>query len=92
MSHAVQFEDLQRVAADASISLGARAILLYALTRDPGYRATVADLVVMGCVAPNTVYARLKELAAAGYVTRKLVQRGCEYTVHATPVEVEVIA
>ncbi|MFX1716719.1 hypothetical protein [Paraburkholderia sp. A1RO-5L] len=86
MPQAVQFEALQRIAADASLSLPAKAILFYALTREPGYRMSVADLTAMSPASDKAIYPRIKELMAAGYVTRKLIQAGCEYTVHVTPI------
>lgn len=82
----VVHEDLQRVAADASLSLGARALILYALTREPGYRLTVRDLAATSNASDKAIYPRIKELMAAGYVTGRRIQSGYEYSIHPTPI------
>jgi len=90
MSQAVQVADLQRIAEDTRISLEGKAILLYLVTRAVGYRLTIPDLVALTAQArvtagPKTIYNRLKELIALGYVSRKLIQGGAEYCVHPVP-------
>jgi DNA-binding IclR family transcriptional regulator len=92
MPQAVQvtFNDLQRIASDRRLTLEAKAILFYLTTRPAGYRLTIADLVSMSPAGPKTVYSRLKELIALGYLSRKLVQGGADYFVHPTPLNVAV--
>jgi len=85
MSHAVTAADLQRAASDTRLTLEARAMLFYVMTRPADYRMSVADLMA-GCNArKDRVYSRVTELIATGYVTRKLIRRGAEYTIHPVP-------
>lgn len=90
MPEAVQVADIQRIAEDARLTLEAKAILVYAVTRPASYRLTVPDLVATTAQArinagPRTIYDRLKELIALGYVTRKLGKSETEYFIHAAP-------
>lgn len=90
MAHAVQVADLQRIAEDIRLTLEAKAILVYLVTRPTGYRLTVPDLVSMTAQArinagPKTIYNRLKELIALGYLTRKLGKGEADYFIHAAP-------
>jgi len=91
MSPVVQVADLQRIASDRRITLEAKAILFYLVTRPAGYRLTIPDLVAMSPAGPKTVYSRLKELIALGYVSRKLIQSGADYTVHVVPLNVATV-
>jgi len=90
MSQAVQVADLQRIASDTRLTLEAKAILFYLVTRPAGYRLTITDLVAMSPAGPKTIYSRIKELIVAGYVSRNLVQGGADYFVHPTPLNVAV--
>ena len=88
MSQAVQVADLQRIASDTRLTLEAKAILFYLVTRPAGYRLTITDLVAMSPAGPKTVYSRLTELIALGYVSRKLIQSGAVYAIHLQPLNV----
>lgn len=90
MSHAVQVADLQRIASDTRLTLEAKAILFYLVTRPAGYRLTIPNLVALSAQArvpagPKTVYSRLNELISLGYLTRKLIKSGADYFVHPVP-------
>ena len=91
MSQAVQVADLQRIASDTRLTLEAKAILFYLVTRPAGYRMTISDLIEMSPAGPKTVYSRIKELIALGYVSRKLIQSGAVYTVHVVPLNVVTV-
>lgn len=63
------------------------------MTREPGYRLTIPDTVAVTSQAritagSKTVYNRLNELIALGYLTRKLIKSGCDYFIHSTPLNV----
>lgn len=90
MSQAVQVADLQRIASDTRLTLEAKALLFYLVTREPDYRLSIPDLVAQTSQAcrqsgRSIVYGRLNELIAVGYLTRKLIRRGADYFIHPVP-------
>ena len=84
----VTVSDLQRIASDTRLTLEAKAILFYLVTRPAAYRLNIPDLVAMSPAGPKTIYSRLKELIALGYVSRKLIQSGAVYAIHLQPLNV----
>ncbi|SIO39225.1 hypothetical protein SAMN05444172_1569 [Burkholderia sp. GAS332] len=90
MSQAVQVAHLQRIASDNRITLEAKAILFYLVTRPADYRVSIPDLVSLSAQArvpagEKTIYNRLNELISLGYLTRKLIRRGADYFIHPVP-------
>jgi hypothetical protein len=80
----------KHIGEDTRLSLNGRGVMLYLITREPGYKLSVPDLIELTGHSRlksgrEAVYATVNELLALGYLSRvRRLGGGMDYTIHAS--------